>query len=492
MTDVWEPGRYRRSPGTPGPDDPHAVEDLIDPDDPYGTDRTGVADGGRGGGPSGSGGSSETEESPTARDRELAWELLDAQPDNPRIAELAHRVLSEEPWRTGIMLLLGNHYDACGRTAEARRIYQDACGRGDKYFPMAIAELRDLEFSERNYAEGLRHARTAVEADPESWHNHMQVGYGLATVGEFDEGWDMIARSVQMCAQTDPDQYADALAAQTILLADTYAPPWRQIPSADAAMRANPANSWAIEMLGWALILEYRFAEAEDVALRTLREDPTNDFAATIAGLAKQLRSIIDDSEFGLDDIRRAGTIEMAWKGLRDQHLGIDLASALAALEEVMPPEVRATFRPPLTPEQAEERPGSDDTVTTWHDGQLPGTGAVWGLGASFRFMSSEEIEAMDEQIEAKQQDWPRWPQNERWDQYLTDDAGGYVIAVEFDRFVLRMPGVDEDIPIADSPADWVWDRVVAFGGHDPRPARRPLESFVPVEPRLGARQEDA
>jgi hypothetical protein len=51
---------------------------------------------------------------------------------------------------------------------------------------------------------------------------------------------------------------------------------------------------------------------------------------------------------------------------------------------------------------------------------------------------------------------------------------------------------VDEDIPIADSPADWVWDRVVAFGGHDPRPARRPLESFVPVEPRLGARQEDA
>jgi hypothetical protein len=143
----------------------------------------------------------------------------------------------------------------------------------------------------------------------------------------------------------------------------------------------------------------------------------------------------------------------MAWKGLRDQHLGIDLASALAALEEVMPPEVRATFRPPLTPEQAEERPGSDDTVTTWHDGQLPGTGAVWGLGASFRFMSSEEIEAMDEQIEAKQQDWPRWPQNERWDQYLTDDAGGYVIAVEFDRFVLRMPGVDEDIPTASSPS---------------------------------------
>ena len=54
-------------------------------------------------------------DSPTARDRELVFELADVQPESPMLAEAALRVLAAEPWRTGIALMLGRHFEALDR-----------------------------------------------------------------------------------------------------------------------------------------------------------------------------------------------------------------------------------------------------------------------------------------------------------------------------------------------------------------------------------------
>jgi hypothetical protein len=78
----------------------------------------------------------------------------------------------------------------------------------------------------------------------------------------------------------------------------------------------------------------------------------------------------------------------------------------------------------------------------------------------------------MDEAIEADPEAWTQWDADgEYYTQLFTDDAGGYFIEGTAGRLYRRRPGQD-DVEIAPSLTDWLWDRVVAFGGGDPRPGR--------------------
>ncbi|WP_235735227.1 hypothetical protein [Nocardioides alcanivorans] len=95
----------------------------------------------------------------------------------------------------------------------------------------------------------------------------------------------------------------------------------------------------------------------------------------------------------------------------------------------------------------------------------------------------------MDQEIEANPESHPEWEEvvlSDAYTQLMTDDAGGYVIATAPGPLVIRRSGAD-DQHFARSLADWVWDRVAAFGGRDPRPVRREDESSAstsdPLDP---------
>lgn len=410
----------------------------------------------------------------TDRDRTLAWDLYDAQPTNPKIEELAYRVLADEPWRTGMVILLADHYSARRRVDEARQKYEEVMGRRDQFFANAAAGLRDLELGQRNHARALELAITAVEEDTELWFNHMQLGNAMAACGDFEAGWDLMDDAVAMCGRTMPDMLGTALAAQITRLAEGFAPPERQIPIARAAIEADPANVWAAEMLGWSYLLQYRFDDAEDLARRLLREDPQNELMHTLLSLANKFRRIIEENDVPPEKMRAAGFVESAWRHQLDMERGLDLESALDALEAVLPDAVRATLRGPADPDETANLTRPLRTLVRWHDGQEPGTGAVWGLEESFRLMTAAELDELDAAIDADADAFPEWPEDEMWDQVLTDDDGAYLAIVAFGRLV-RRSGDRDDVVIAESLADWVWDRVAAFGGHDPRPKRPAL-----------------
>lgn len=410
----------------------------------------------------------------TDRDRTLAWDLYDAQPTNPKIEELAYRVLADEPWRTGMVILLADHYSARRRVDEARQKYEEVMGRRDQFFANAAAGLRDLELGQRNHARALELAITAVEEDTELWFNHMQLGNAMAACGDFEAGWDLMDDAVAMCGRTMPDMLGTALAAQITRLAEGFAPPERQIPIARAAIEADPANVWAAEMLGWSYLLQYRFDDAEDLARRLLREDPQNELMHTLLSLANKFRRIIEENDVPPEKMRAAGFVESAWRHQLDMERGLDLESALDALEAVLPDAVRATLRGPADPDETANLTRPLRTLVRWHDGQEPGTGAVWGLEEPFRLMTAAELDELDAAIDADADAFPEWPEDEMWDQVLTDDDGAYLAIVAFGRLV-RRSGDRDDVVIAESLADWVWDRVAAFGGHDPRPKRPAL-----------------
>ncbi|MCW4458642.1 tetratricopeptide repeat protein [Microbacterium sp. MPKO10] len=412
------------------------------------------------------------------RDRELAWDLFEAQPTNPKIEELAYRVLADQPWRTGMVILLADHYSALRRVDDAREKYEEVMGRRDQYFANAAAALRDLELSARNQARALELAILAVEEDPELWFNHMQLGHAMAVCGDFEAGWGLMDDAVAMCGRTMPDMLGTALAAQITRLAEGFAPPERQIPIAQAAMEADPANVWAAEMLGWSYLLQYRFDDAEDLARRLLREDPQNELMQTLLGLTRKFRTIVHENELPPEKVRAAGLIESAWRQQNDLERGLDLESALVALDRVTPDAVRETLREPADPDETANLTRPLRTITRWHDGQAPGTGAVWGLDEPFRFMTAGELNELDAAIDADLAAFPEWPEDEMWDQVMTDDRGAYLAIVAYGRLVRRSRG-EEDVVIADSLADWVWDRVAAFGGRDPRPKRPAFVSHV-------------
>jgi len=410
------------------------------------------------------------------RDRNLAWDLYDAQPGNEKIEELAHRVLADEPWRTGMLMLLGDHYNARRRKDDAREKYEEVMGRRDQYFANAVAALRDLELSVDNYARALELAITAVEEDPELWFNHMQLGHAMASCGDFETGWDLMDEAVAMCGRTMPDMIGTALAAQVTRLVEGFAPPERLIPIAEAAMEADPVNVWAAEMLGWAYLLQYRFDAAEALALRLLREDPHNELMATLLSLARKYHATVFENELPPARVRAAGLIEMAWRHQSDLARGFDLESALDALDAVLPADVRSTLREPADAAATAEMSRDLRRTLTWHDGQASGTGVVWRTDEAFRLMTAAERRELDAAVDADPAAHPEWSEDDMWDAVMTDDRGAHLTLSAFGRLVRRERGRD-DVVVADTLADWVWDRVAAFGGHDPRPRRPALVS---------------
>ncbi|WP_394363284.1 tetratricopeptide repeat protein [Amycolatopsis sp. SB7-3] len=426
------------------------------------------------------------------RDLDLAWELLEAQPTHPRVAELAVRVLAAQPERSSASMVLAYHRESCGDTDEARRLYLRVAGRRDNQFIWAARALRHLESGEHNHQDALRWARTVLGQNQDDWDDWMQLGHAQACAGEHEAGWRQLDDAVALCARTAPDDLPKALAKRAEYLLAGCAPPERFVPAAEEAIRTNVADSWVAMLLGYAYLAQYRFDDAERLGLRLLREDPTDDLLHTLVDTARTMLTIVEkarDDDISLADIQATGALEMAWQQIRDLKLGIDLASALAALDAVMPAELRDTLRPGASAAdlaEGEDKVGSMAArdLLTWHDGQPPGSGAAWGWTEPFRLMSAAEIIAMDAGIEADQAAHPDWPEKEVWEQVMTDDAGAYLVAVAFGRLVKRRPG-QPDEPVADSMADWIWDRVANFGGQDPRPA--PLKTEEPTADPLPA-----
>jgi len=421
-----------------------------------------------------------TADDPVERDLDLAWELLGVQPTHPRIAELALRVLADQPERSSAAMALADHHHACDEIDEARRLFLQVAGRRDRWFTMAARALRTLELGENDHAEALRWAHTVLDEVQEDWDDWMQLGRIEARSGAHETGWRRIDDAVALCARTAPDDLPEALGQRAEYLLASFAPPERFAPAAEEAIRASAADPWVAMLLGWAYLAQYRFDDAEQLGLRLLREDPTDELSQKMVGLARTMQRIVEgaaEDDITLEELRNTGVMEMSWRQIRDEQLGIDLPSALVALDAVMPDDLRATLRPGAFPERPAEGPRVGAMVAkdllTWHDGQQPGTGAAWGLPEPFRLMSAAEIIAMNAEIEADQDAHPDWPENEIWDQVWTDDAGAYLVVIAFGALVKRRPG-HPDEPVAPSMADWIWDRVAAFGGTDPRPGPLP------------------
>lgn len=423
------------------------------------------------------------------RNLDLAWELFSAQPTHPRIAELAAQVIAAQPGRSTPVLLLASHREFCGDADEARRLFLQVAGRRDGQFINAARGLRRMAIDEHDYAEALQWARTVLAEDHEDWDDWMELGVAQARAGEHEKGWHQLDEAVALCSRTAQDDLPKALGRRAEYLLGTFAPIDRFANAAEEAIRANAANSWVALLLGWAYLVQYRFTDAEQLGLRLLRENPTEDLLQSLVETARTFMRIVEKAngdDITLEDIRRTGAIEMAWQQLRDQRLGIDLASALAALDDVAPADLRATLRPGASSSDDEtenDKVGSmvAEDLVAWHDGQPPGSGAVWGLVEPFRLMSKAEIIAMTTEIEDNQAAHPDWPENEVWEQVMTDDAGAYLVAAAFGALVKRRPG-QPDEPVAASMADWIWDRVAGFGGRDPRPAPFTAEEPPAVE----------
>ena len=406
------------------------------------------------------------------RDRDLAWELYEAQPQHPRIAQLTQSVLARAPQFTGMIILLAMHREACGEIEEARRLLQELMGRRDRQFLGAVRELRDLEYSDRHYAESLRLAELVLKEDPEAgWLDRMDLGSAMVFVVGPEAGWRQIDDAVELCARTDPDRYAGALAQRALRQLATGAPPERYLPAAQEAIDANPSEPSIATALAFAYLYDYRPEQAEELLRRVLREDPTDTVAQSGVMVARGFLDPIERGVGTMEDLRNAGMGEIAWRLLRDQQFGTGLREALDALDAVMPDDLARSLCPPLD-EDAAWASGGDAKTLSWHDGQGPGTGALWRNGEPFRLMTSVEIGEMDDAIERDPGAWPQWnAEGEYYTQIFTDDAGAYLIEGVGGRLYCRSAeGADREV--APSLADWMWDRVVAFGGNDPRPGR--------------------
>ncbi|WP_229051474.1 hypothetical protein [Aeromicrobium sp. Leaf350] len=420
---------------------------------------------------------------PLERDVELAWELFEVQPSHPEVGRLASRVLAQQPGRNGIRMLLAMHRQQCGDADEARRLLLDILGQRDQYFVNAARTLRDLEQHENQFVEARRWAEVVLQEDQEGWHDLMELGVASAMSGDMERGWQMLDEAVAQCARTEESELRYALAGRAIYLFQSFAPSERFIVAAEEAIRADPSSDTVVGPLMWAYVHQGRFDDAQELALRTLRQDPMDGLAGGVITMLRELREVTAKQDITMADLHQAGAVEAVWVQMRDQILGIDLQAALAALDEVLPDDLRAALRPPLDEEAARESGGESD-VLAWHDGQEPGTGALWQTGGDFRLMSAAEIGAMDDAVEADPVAWSQWTQESLDDYYvqiLTDDADGYIITTMHE-VVLRRQG-SEDVVIAPSLSGWFWDRVRAFGGRDPRPLSQREEAAQPANP---------
>lgn len=408
------------------------------------------------------------------RDKDLAWELHRVQPTHPRIPELAQSVLAREPSFTGMIILLAIHRLECGDVDEARRLLRDLIGRRDRQYVNALKELRDLEYEAGDYAESLRLADLVLRESPEvRWQDLMERGVVLALTTDPEGGWQVLDDAVELCARVDAGRFGDALGWRATRLFNSGAPPERFLAAAEAAIEADPTDMLITANLGFAYLYSYRPDDALHLFRRVLSEDPTDPVAALGFRIARGFLDQIERGAATLEDHRRVGTGEATWRRLRELVFGGGLDAALAALDAVMPEDLARSLRPPLHAEAAAKLASSEEALLSWHDGQPPGTGALWGAPGDFRIMTGAEITQMDDAIEQEPHAWPQWtdarsPQV----QLFTDDAGSYLIEGYGMRLYRRGPEGTPDVEVAPSLADWVWDRVASFGGRDPRPGR--------------------
>lgn len=407
-----------------------------------------------------------------SRDRDLAWELFEAQPQHPRIPQLALSVLARAPELTGMTILIAMHREECGDFDEARRLLQDLMGRRDRQYLNALRRLRDLEDRDGNYAEALRLAELVLREDPEAdWRDRMDLASATALAVDPETGWAMIDDAVELCARTDPDRYAGALGVRAGWFLATGTPPDRFLVAAQQAIEADPTNAAIATALAYAYLYTYRPEDAAELFRRVLQDDPMEEAAQAGIVIAKAFLAPLESGAGTMDDLRAGGMGEIAWRILRDKLFETGVDEALVALDAVMPEDLAGSLRPPLDRETARAS-GGEDKVLVWHDGQEPGTGALWGDGQAFRLMTADEVRAMDEAIDEHPEAWPQWDaEGEYYTQVFTDDTGGYVFEGTGGRLFRRTPG-EPDRELAESLADWLWDRVVAFGGDDPRPGR--------------------
>lgn len=407
------------------------------------------------------------------RDDDVAWQLFDAQPTHPEVGRIARRVLAQEPWRSETRRLLAMHHMACGELDEAREILLTVIGARDDSYVDAAEALSELEKYASRYDEARRWAEVAVREGPESWANRLRLAAATAMAGEPELGWQLLDDAVVLCARTDPDNLADALAERTIAHFESVAPAERVIPAAEEAMRADPTNEYVGTALVWAHVHAGRYDDAEEASLGLLRADPTNSIARSAVTMIRTMRTTAAEHGVAFDEIHESGVVSFVWTGRRERMLGIDVHAAFAALDDVLPDDLRAVLRPGLVDADPDSVLG-DREVLAWHDGQVPGTVAAWGTDDGFRLLSSAEAEALDEAIEADPAAYPEWRHDGLADDYaqvMTDDRGGYLVST-YRGVVLRRPGV-ADVVVAPTLASWFWDRVAAFGGRDPRPRPR-------------------
>ncbi len=412
------------------------------------------------------------------RDYRTARALMDIQLTNRKAARLLRRVLAADPDNTDARYWLGVFHVATDDPVQARRLMLEVIGKHDHLFASAARVMRDMEFEEHNYDAGLEWATAAMKADPHWWNSLMGLGLLTGMSGGLEVGWQMIDDAVDLCVRTSPDMLPRALRYRTVCLLDTFAPPDRVGTAAEEAFRANPADEVMGSVLSWAYATLGRFADAEATARRVLRIDPTDEIPQITLRFLQEVQDAIDKHPtLTLDESGAALMMTKFWSEQRGAVTGTDLASALNALRKVMPRELVRALHVGLSKRKA-AMAASEPTIARWRDGQDRGTAEAWGPGFRFRLMSSSEVTAMDDAIEADPAAYPQWANEERLTDYycqvMTDDAGGYIVDT-LDGVVLRREGVADE-RVADSLADWFWDRVVAFGGDDPRPRTRPTK----------------
>lgn len=415
---------------------------------------------------------SDIEREAVMRDKSLAWELYHTQPSHPRIPELAQSVLAREPSFTGMIILTALHRIELGEYAAARTMLQGLAGQRDRQYVNVLRELRDLEYIVGDYAESLRLAELVLREEPGAkWEDLMEQGIALAMDGDLDAGWRVLDEAVALAAKIDADSYRDALAWRATRQFISGAPPERFLTAAQAAIDADPSDTVSAVLLGFAYVYRYEPEKAQALFLGVLRQDPTDDLARIGHRMTRGILESITQAGRTIDDHRWAGTGELAWRMLYERMLGAGLHEAFAALDAVMPVTLSASLHPPLPAAEADEFGATEAKVFAWHDGQLMGTGTFWGTGEHFRLMTSEEVAAMDQAIAQDPQSWSPWVADTgRYEQLFTDDAGGYLYEGFGGRLYRRGPEGTPDVEVALSLADWLWQRVVAFGGKDPRP----------------------
>lgn len=411
-----------------------------------------------------------SEQEAIVRDKDLAWEIYDVQPTNPRIPELAQSVLAREPSFTGMIILLALHHEACGEFGVARGLLQELVSRRDRQYVNALRKLRDLEYSDRNFAEALRLSEVVLREDPEGdWMDRMEYGSALVYASSPGEGWLAIDDAVEFCARSQPEYYGEALGQRAVRLLASGAPPERYVPAAEEAIEADPSETILSTALAFAYLYSYRFEDAETLLLRVLRDDPTDEIAQLGIAATRAAVGPLRSGEVSIDELRDAGTGELLWRMFRDLTYQTDLREALAALEEVMPEDLASSLHAGIDVEAARETNG-EPRLLEWRNGQTAHTGDLWGTGEAFRLMAGAEIDATESAMKEHPADWPHWNVEEEYFTLLfTDDAGAYRFEGPGGRLCDR--GADgETREVAESLSDWVWDRVVAFGGEERRP----------------------